>query len=93
MSGFDDEPCDPPVGSITLGDDEPPAITACMHELFAADQGARQSSPPDWSRLTQEDAQRRHEILRYANHLRSIGDNRPVRISAGSGRPVWSVSG
>jgi hypothetical protein len=65
MSGFEYEPCDPPVGSITLGDNESPTITARMHELFAADQGARQSPPLDWSRLSQEDAQRRHEILRY----------------------------
>jgi hypothetical protein len=65
MSGFDYQPCDPPVGSITLGDDEAPAITARMQELFAADQDARQSTSIDWSRLSQDDAQRRHEILRY----------------------------
>jgi hypothetical protein len=65
MSRFDYQPCDPPVAPITLGDGEPPAITARMRALFTADQKARQSTPIDWSRIAPEDGQRRHETLNY----------------------------
>lgn len=65
MSRFVYEPCGPPLGLITLGDHESPAISTRMRELFAADQAIRQSMPIDLSLLTQEDTQRRHEVLRY----------------------------
>lgn len=65
MPKFHVEPCDPPIASISFADNEHSTITARVHELFAADQAARQSSSIDWSILRTEDAQRRHEILQY----------------------------
>jgi hypothetical protein len=59
------QPCEPPVAPIKLGDDESPAITVRMRELFATDQAARLSAPIDWPRLAQEDAQRRQETMTY----------------------------
>jgi hypothetical protein len=65
MSRLHYEPCDPPVAQISLGDEESPAITARMQELFAADQAARQSTTIDWNLVAREDAQRRHETMNY----------------------------
>ena len=61
------KPCDPPVAPVTLGSDEPATISARIRVLFAEDQAARQSTPIDWSRISVEDAQRRHETLSYLN--------------------------
>jgi hypothetical protein len=65
MSRFQYEPYDPPLARITHGDEESPTITARMQALFAADQAARQSTAIDWNRVSEEDAQRRHETIKY----------------------------
>ena len=64
MTRFDYPPCDPPPGPVALAEHEDPAITARMQALFAADQADRQSMPIDWERVSREDAERRHEVMR-----------------------------
>jgi hypothetical protein len=65
MNRFHDEECDPPLLPIRFDTHEAPEITIRLHALFAADQAARQTQHSDWSQISRDDAQRRHEVLNY----------------------------
>jgi len=72
MSQISYPPCDPAIGSFFFGEHESPEVTERLKELFAADQAARQADSIDWERLSEEDRQRRVEVLGYLTHGRLI---------------------